>query len=88
MVAQSSLLIAYGIDVAPRDDPTIALTDEALRGVYVAQNKGRIFNYVPFCTSDLHRVRVCSVTLGQSFTFRGGSLVLALRRMLTRTSTS
>ncbi|KAI9442828.1 cytochrome P450 [Lactarius psammicola] len=48
MVAQTSLSIAYGIDVAPRDDPNIALTDEALKGIYVAQNKGRIFNYVPF----------------------------------------
>ncbi len=50
MVAQISLSVAYGIDVAPRDDPTITLTDEALQGLYVAQNKGRIFNYVPFCT--------------------------------------
>lgn len=48
MVAQTSLSIAYGIDVAPRGDPTIALTDEALHGINVAQNKGRIFNLVPF----------------------------------------
>ena len=58
MVAQSSLSIAYGIDVAPRDDPNITRTDEALQGVYVAQSKGRIFNYVPFCTSISPRVRV------------------------------
>jgi len=56
MVAQSSLSIAYGIDVAPRDDPTIALTDEALHGIHVAQNKGRIFNYVPFCAPNLLKV--------------------------------
>jgi len=48
MVAQTSLTIAYGIDVAPRDDPNIALTDEALQGVRAAQQKGRIFNYIPF----------------------------------------
>ncbi|KAH8987086.1 cytochrome P450 [Lactarius hatsudake] len=48
MVGQTSLSIAYGIDVAPRDDPNIALADEALQGMYVGQNRGRIFNYVPF----------------------------------------
>lgn len=53
MVGQTSLSIAYGIDVAPRDDPTITLTDEALHGVYVAQQKGRIFNFIPFCTPYL-----------------------------------
>ncbi|KAI9439721.1 cytochrome P450 [Lactarius indigo] len=48
MVSQTSLSIAYGIDVAPRDDPNIALADEAGQSMYTAQNKGRIFNYVPF----------------------------------------
>ena len=58
MVAQSSLSIAYGIDVAPRDDPNITLMDEALQGAYVAQNKGRIFNYAPFCRPNSLKVRV------------------------------
>lgn len=49
MVAQTSLSVAYGLDVAPRDDPNIALTDEALHGVHEAQSKGRIFNFLPFC---------------------------------------
>jgi hypothetical protein len=58
MVAQTSLSIAYGIDVAPRDDPNIVLTDEALQGVMAAQLKGRIFNFLPFCTPNSLRVRV------------------------------
>jgi cytochrome P450 len=48
MVGQTSISVAYGIDVAPRDDPTITLTDEALQGVMAAQIKGRIFNFIPF----------------------------------------
>ena len=57
MVAHTSLSIAYGIDVAPRDDPNIALTDEALDGVHAAQQRGRIFNFIPFCTPYLLIVR-------------------------------
>ena len=57
MVAQTSLSVAYGLDVAPRDDPNIALTDEALAGVNVAQSKGRIFNFLPFCTPNSLRGR-------------------------------
>ena len=57
MVGQISLSIAYGIDVAPRDDPNIALTDEALKGVHAAQQRGRIFNFIPFCTPYLLIVR-------------------------------
>jgi hypothetical protein len=56
MVGQASLSIAYGLDVAPRDDPNIALTDEALEGVFVAQRRGNIFNFVPFCTPNSLRV--------------------------------
>jgi len=48
MVGQATLSIAYGIDVAPRDDPTIALTDEALQGVQVAHKRGSIIDLVPF----------------------------------------
>ena len=57
MVAHTSLSVAYGIDVAPRDDPNIALTDEALHGVHEAQGKGRIFNFLPFCTPNPLRGR-------------------------------
>jgi hypothetical protein len=57
MVGQTSISVAYGIDVAPRDDPTITLTDEALQGVMAAQVKGRIFNFIPFCTSSSLRRR-------------------------------
>ncbi|KAH9041581.1 cytochrome P450 [Lactarius pseudohatsudake] len=70
VIGQTSLSIAYGIDVAPRDDPNIALADEALQGMYAAQNKGRIFNYVPFCKPNLL----------SSFTFRGGSLALGFKK--------
>ena len=40
MVGQSSLSIAYGIDVATRDDPNIALAEDALQGMFVAQGGG------------------------------------------------
>ena len=48
MTGQVSLSVAYGIDTAPRDDPSIALAEAALQGVAVAQTKGRIFNIIPF----------------------------------------
>jgi hypothetical protein len=50
MIGQTSLSIAYGIDVAPQDDPIITRTDEALEGVYLSQSRGLLFNFVPFCT--------------------------------------
>ncbi len=58
MVGQASLSIAYGLDVDPRDDPNITRTDEALQGISVAQRRGNIFNFVPFCMPCLLRVRV------------------------------
>jgi cytochrome P450 len=48
MIGQTSLSLTYGIDVTPRDDPIITRTDEALEGVYLSQNRGLIFNFVPF----------------------------------------
>ena len=50
MIGQTSLSIAYGIDVAPRDDPIIAQTDEALQGIHVSQTRGQIYNFIPSCT--------------------------------------
>ena len=47
MTGQISLSIAYGFDVAPRNDPIIALADAALQGINVAQTRGRLFNLVP-----------------------------------------
>ncbi|KAI0247647.1 cytochrome P450 [Lactifluus subvellereus] len=47
MTSQVSLSIAYGFDIAPRNDSIIALADAALQGISVAQTKGRIFNLVP-----------------------------------------
>ena len=52
MVGQASLSVAYGIDTAPRNDPSIALAEAALEGVEVAMKKGRIFNLVPFREPD------------------------------------
>ena len=49
MTGQTSLLTAYGIDVAPRDDPIITRTDEALEGLSLSQNRGLMFNLVPLC---------------------------------------
>ena len=48
MIGQVSLSVAYGIDIAPRDDPHIAIAEGALQGILAAQTKGRIFNLVPF----------------------------------------
>ena len=62
MIGQTSLSIAYGIDVAPRDDPILARTGEAHEGVFLSQNKGFIFNLVPFCTPQLLEARVSWVT--------------------------
>ena len=53
MIGQTSLSTAYGIDVAPRDDPIITQTDQALEGIYVSQERGLIYNFVPFCTLQL-----------------------------------
>jgi hypothetical protein len=64
MVGQTSLSLAYGIDVAPRDDPIITRTDKALEGVYLSQNRGLIFNFVPFCTPFLLEAGVSWVTSG------------------------
>ena len=50
MIGQTSLSMAYGIDVASQDDPIITRTSEAHEGVFLAQNEGLIFNLVPFCT--------------------------------------
>jgi hypothetical protein len=35
MIGQTSLSIAYGIDVAPRDNPIITQTHEAFEAVYL-----------------------------------------------------
>ncbi|KAI0267813.1 cytochrome P450 [Gloeopeniophorella convolvens] len=45
---QLSFATAYGIDVAPRDDPYLAMGEEALRGAADAQTRGRLFNLLPF----------------------------------------
>ena len=55
MIGQVSLSVAYGIDIAPRDDPNIALAEAALQGVAAAVTKGRIFNLVPFRKPDQFR---------------------------------
>jgi hypothetical protein len=82
MPGQASLSVAYGFDVSPRNDPIIALADAALRGINVAQTKGRIFNLVPF--RKLNQP-LDSGNLGDSSiqlsTCRGGFLVLVSRRM-------
>ena len=58
MTGQASLSIAYGFDVAPWNDPNIALADAALQGINMAQTKGRIFNLVPLRKPNQLRTRL------------------------------
>jgi hypothetical protein len=58
MIGQTSLSIAYGIDVAPRDNPIIAQTHEAFQAIFVSQNKGLMFNFIPSCAPQLLGARV------------------------------
>ncbi|KAF8269892.1 CyP450 monooxygenase [Lactarius quietus] len=48
MMGHNSLSIAYGIDVAPRDDPNLARTEEAFQGLNASQKRGLLFNFLPF----------------------------------------
>ena len=41
--------IAYGIDVAPHDDPYISLAEIALHAFESASTSGWIFDMLPFC---------------------------------------
>ena len=48
--------IAYGIDVAPHDDPYVSLAETALHAVEAASTTGWTFDMLPFCgyTGNAH----------------------------------
>jgi hypothetical protein len=41
--------IAYGINIAPRDDPYVSLAESALHAIEAASIKGWTFDMLPFC---------------------------------------
>lgn len=43
--------IAYGIDIAPHDDPYVSLAEKALQAVESASITGWTFDMLPFCKS-------------------------------------
>ena len=51
MSGQIIMGIAYGIDVAPHDDPYVYLAEEALHAIESASITGWTFDILPFCRS-------------------------------------
>jgi hypothetical protein len=49
MAGQVIMGIAYGIDVAPHDDPYVSLAETALQAVESATTTGWTFDMLPFC---------------------------------------
>ena len=49
MTGQVIMGIAYGIDVAPHDDPYVSLAETALQAVMSASTTGWTFDMLPFC---------------------------------------
>jgi hypothetical protein len=49
MTGQLIMGIAYGIDVAPHDDPYISLAEAALQALESATTTGWTFDMLPFC---------------------------------------
>ena len=43
--------IAYGIDIAPHDDPYVSLAEKSLHAVEAASITGWTFDMLPFCGS-------------------------------------
>jgi hypothetical protein len=56
MFGQVIMGIAYGIDIAPHDDPYISLAMKALEGVEAASLRGLPFDVFPFCESPVASV--------------------------------
>ena len=46
------MAIAYGIDIAPHDDPYVSLAEKALHAVNTAAITGWTFDMLPFCGSS------------------------------------
>lgn len=51
MSGQVIMGIAYGIDIAPHDDPYVSLAEKALQAVESASITGWTFDMLPFCKS-------------------------------------
>jgi hypothetical protein len=51
MSGQVIMGIAYGIDIAPHDDPYVSLAEKALQAVESASITGWTFDMLPFCES-------------------------------------
>jgi hypothetical protein len=51
MSGQVIMGIAYGIDIAPQDDPYVSLAEKALHAVEAATITGWTFDMLPFCGS-------------------------------------
>jgi hypothetical protein len=49
--------IAYGIEVAPQDDPYVSLAEKAMHAVEAATITGWTFDMLPFCGSPALSVR-------------------------------
>jgi hypothetical protein len=52
MSGQVIMAIAYGIDIAPHDDPYVSLAEKALHAVNTAAITGWTFDMLPFCGSS------------------------------------
>ena len=53
MSGQVIMGIAYGIDIAPHDDPYVSLAEKALHAVEAASITGWTFDMLPFCGSPV-----------------------------------
>jgi hypothetical protein len=53
MSGQVIMGIAYGIDIAPHDDPFVSLAEKALRAIESASVTGWTFDMLPFCKSSM-----------------------------------
>jgi hypothetical protein len=53
MSGQVIMGIAYGIDIAPHDDPYVSLAEKALQAVESASITGWTFDMLPFCASSM-----------------------------------
>jgi hypothetical protein len=73
MTGQVIMGIAYGIEVAPHDDPYVSLAETALQAVESASTTGWTFDMLPFCgyTGDINDPALMRI-IAQTSTFPGG----------------
>jgi hypothetical protein len=51
MTGKVIMAIAYGIEIAPHDDPYLSLAEKAMHAVEAASITGWTFDMLPFCGS-------------------------------------